>query len=80
MWFKTSDYTLSKQDICSRQHVVLSVCETDIGKLLGGEAPCVLREDSNLRAPKYFVLSLWLINDAPSATVLPLFYKSYKNI
>ena len=58
--------------------VVLSACETGIGKLQKGEGPMSIARGFQYAGAKNILFSLWQINDASTATLMSLFYKSYK--
>lgn len=57
--------------------VVLSACETGIGKLQKGEGAMSIARGFQYAGAKNVLFSLWQINDASTATLMSLFYKSY---
>lgn len=57
--------------------VVLSACETGIGKLQKGEGAMSIARGFQYAGAKNILFSLWQINDASTATLMSLFYKSY---
>lgn len=58
--------------------VVLSACETGIGKLQKGEGAMSIARGFQYAGSKNILFSLWQINDASTAALMGLFYKSYK--
>ncbi|SEA40708.1 CHAT domain-containing protein [Bizionia paragorgiae] len=68
-------YTLN----ISPKLVVLSACETGIGKLQKGEGPMSLARGFSYAGAKNILFSLWQISDASTARIMALFYKDYSN-
>ena len=58
--------------------VVLSACETGIGKLQKGEGAMSIARGFQYAGANNILFSLWQINDASTATLMSLFYKSYE--
>lgn len=58
--------------------VVLSSCETGIGKLHTGEGAMSIARGFQYAGAKNLLYSLWQINDASTAELMILFYKSYQ--
>ncbi|MEO8773595.1 MAG: CHAT domain-containing protein, partial [Gelidibacter sp.] len=58
--------------------VVLSACETGIGKLQKGEGAMSIARGFQYAGAKNILFSLWQINDASTATLMSLFYQSYE--
>ncbi|HLV13570.1 MAG TPA: CHAT domain-containing protein [Xanthomarina sp.] len=58
--------------------VVLSACETGIGKLQKGEGAMSIARGFQYAGAKNLLYSLWQINDASTAQLMSLFYKSYQ--
>lgn len=58
--------------------VVLSACETGIGKLQKGEGAMSIARGFQYAGAKNILFSLWQINDASTANMMSLFYKNYK--
>ncbi|WP_082985863.1 CHAT domain-containing protein [Bizionia algoritergicola] len=56
--------------------VVLSACETGIGKLEKGEGAMSIARGFQYAGAKNVLYSLWQINDASTATLMSFFYKS----
>ncbi|MFC5194529.1 CHAT domain-containing protein [Bizionia hallyeonensis] len=56
--------------------VVLSACETGIGKLQKGEGAMSIARGFQYAGAKNVLYSLWQINDASTATLMSFFYKS----
>lgn len=57
--------------------VVLSACETGIGRLQKGEGAMSIARGFQYAGAKNLLFSLWQINDASTATLMSLFYNSY---
>lgn len=57
--------------------VVLSACETGIGKLQKGEGAMSIARGFQYAGAKNLLYSLWQINDASTARLMTLFYKNY---
>ena len=57
--------------------VVLSACETGIGKLQKGEGAMSIARGFQYAGANNILFSLWQINDASTATLMSLFYKSF---
>ncbi|MCX7551594.1 CHAT domain-containing protein [Xanthomarina sp. F2636L] len=60
--------------------VVLSACETGIGKLQKGEGAMSIARGFQYAGAKNILYSLWQINDASTAKLMTLFYKNYQSI
>ncbi|MEO8933356.1 MAG: CHAT domain-containing protein [Xanthomarina sp.] len=58
--------------------VVLSSCETGIGKLQKGEGAMSIARGFQYAGAKNLLYSLWQINDASTAEFIILFYKNYQ--
>ncbi|EGV43730.2 CHAT domain-containing protein [Bizionia argentinensis JUB59] len=58
--------------------VVLSACETGIGKLHQGEGAMSIARGFQYAGAKNVLYSLWQINDASTAQLMALFYESYQ--
>ncbi|TYB78468.1 CHAT domain-containing protein [Bizionia myxarmorum] len=58
--------------------VVLSACETGIGKLQKGEGALSIARGFQYAGAKNVLYSLWQINDASTAQLMTLFYKSFQ--
>lgn len=57
--------------------VVLSACETGIGKLSKGEGAMSIARGFQYAGAKNILYTLWPINDASTARLMELFYKAY---
>lgn len=57
--------------------VVLSACETGIGKLYKGEGPMSLARGFQYAGAQNILFSLWQISDASTATFMDYFYTYY---
>lgn len=58
--------------------VILSACETGIGKLQKGEGAMSIARGFQYAGAKNILYSLWQINDASTAQLMSLFYKNYQ--
>mgnify|MGYP005844273663 CR=1 FL=1 len=65
-------------DNCKAQLVVLSACETGIGKLQKGEGAMSMARGFQFAGAKNSLFSLWKINDFAAAQVITNFYENYK--
>ena len=59
--------------------VVLSACETGIGKLYKGEGAMSMARGFQYAGVKNLLFSLWQINDLSTSQIMQSFYKSYNN-
>ena len=59
--------------------VVLSACETGIGKLFKGEGPMSIARGFQYAGAKHLLFSLWQINDLSTSQIMQSFYKEYNN-
>ena len=59
--------------------VVLSACETGIGKLQKGEGIISLARGFTYAGAKSIITSLWEVNDKATKTIMTDFYKNLKN-
>ncbi|MFB9055955.1 CHAT domain-containing protein [Mariniflexile ostreae] len=57
--------------------VVLSACETGIGKLYKGEGPMSIARGFQYSGAKNLLFSLWQINDLSTSQIMHAFYSSY---
>ncbi len=58
--------------------VVLSACETGIGKLIKGEGPLSIGRGFQYAGVKNVLFSLWKVNDLTTSKLMQNFYKSLK--
>lgn len=56
--------------------VVLSACETGVGKLAKGEGPISIGRGFHYAGVENILLSLWKVNDKTTATVMKNFYQN----
>ncbi|WP_299116148.1 CHAT domain-containing protein [uncultured Winogradskyella sp.] len=59
--------------------VVLSACETGIGKLVKGEGSMSIASGFQYAGAKNILFSLWQINDLSTSEIMSSFYKYYGN-
>ncbi|NMH87487.1 CHAT domain-containing protein [Flavivirga algicola] len=59
--------------------VVLSACETGIGKLYKGEGPMSIARGFQYAGAQNLLFSLWQINDLSTSKIMKSFYKNYSN-
>ena len=62
---------------CRPQLVVLSACETGIGKLQKGEGPMSIARAFQYAGAENILFSLWKINDYAAAQLMTNFYENY---
>ncbi len=60
--------------------VVLSACETGIGKLTKGEGPISVARGFQYAGVENVLFSLWKVNDKTTATLMSNFYKSLNKL
>ncbi|RAV30545.1 CHAT domain-containing protein [Sinomicrobium soli] len=59
--------------------VVLSACETGIGKLQKGEGPISMARAFQYAGAKRLLFSLWKVNDRATAQLMAFFYQHYES-
>ncbi|ALJ05272.1 hypothetical protein APS56_09120 [Pseudalgibacter alginicilyticus] len=59
--------------------VVLSACETGVGKLYKGEGAMSIARGFQYSGAKNLLFSLWQINDLSTSQIMQSFYKNYSN-
>lgn len=59
--------------------VVLSACETGIGKLSKGEGALSIARGFQYSGATNLLFSLWKVNDLSTSQLMSSFYKNYKN-
>lgn len=76
---KEEDYILYAKDLYSEQlnaaMVVLSACETGLGKIENGQGMQSLAQGFNYAGASSLLYSKWKVSDRYTATVMELFYK-----
>tara|TARA_R110000868_G_scaffold111409_1_gene300931 strand:- start:34 stop:798 length:765 start_codon:yes stop_codon:yes gene_type:complete len=63
----------------SGKTVVLSACETGIGKLLSGEGAISIARGFSYAGADKVLFTLWEVNDKSTSEVMAAFYKALKN-
>lgn len=66
---------VSQLDLSRTNTVVLSACETAVGKALSGEGVEGLRSGLTLAGAENVVLTLWPVDDAATVEVMEVFYE-----
>lgn len=59
--------------------VVLSACETGVGKLYKGEGPMSIARGFQYAGAQNVLFSLWQINDLSTSQIMQSFYKNYSD-
>jgi CHAT domain-containing protein len=70
---------VSAMDLTNTQLVVLSACETGVGKIEAGEGVLGLRRSFKLAGARSLVMSLWKVPDAQTAHLMKEFYRHVKS-
>lgn len=77
------DKTMSLNELYSlslnNQLVVLSACETGIGRLQKGEGALSIARGFQYAGAKHLLFSLWRINDLSTSQIMHSFYKNYSS-
>lgn len=68
---------VSRLDLTGTDMVVLSACETAVGKALSGEGVEGLRSGLTLAGAQNVLLTLWPVDDVITISVMDRFYRSY---
>jgi CHAT domain-containing protein len=63
----------------SGKTIILSACETGIGKLQKGEGAISVARGFQYAGATSVLFSLWKVNDQSTASVMSRFYESYKS-
>src|SRR5690606_30234397 len=61
-----------------QQLVILSACETGVGKLQKGEGAMSIARGFQYSGANDLLFSLWKVNDLSTSQVMGMFYKNYK--
>lgn len=67
---------IAAMPLADLQLAVLSACETGLGDVAGGEGVFGLQRAFHQAGTKNVVVSLWKVNDEPTAALMRLFYRN----
>ena len=84
-WIRLHDQDLSVDDIydlklAGNPLVVLSACETGLGKIERGEGVLSLARGFTYAGAKGLIASLWSVNERSTATIISDFYSHLKTV
>ena len=68
---------VSEMDLSEVRLVVLSACETGLGRVAGGEGLLGLQRSFQLAGAKSTIATLWQVNDSASRDVMSRFYENF---
>ena len=72
-------YEVSTTNLSNTELVVLSACETGLGKIMGGEGVYGMQRSFKIAGTEYLIMTLWQIPDYQTVELIKLFY-TYKNL
>ena len=65
---------VANMDLSNTKHVVLSACETGLGKIEGSEGTFGLKRGFKLAGVEQLIVSLWSVPDKETMELMTLFY------